>query len=131
MRNFVQWNKYVKGEAVCYSWKLDRVQVKITDEHYLNNFVDYVCNDNAGLLRDFDKIILLGDGNPIAIYPNNSQDLSDVKIYLESVKGTDIHTIVLSIGEYSSTFVDAEGIDATLGILNSVTKIQVRYMLNE
>ena len=33
----LDWKGYVKGEASCHSWKLKRVQVRITDTHYMNN----------------------------------------------------------------------------------------------
>ena len=58
MCEMISWKSYIKGEASCYSWKLDRVQVKITDSHYINNFVDHVIFNNVPLLHDFDKIIL-------------------------------------------------------------------------
>ena len=48
-------NDYKKGEVACFGWKLDRVQVRITDKHYINNFVDYVCSNNRMLL-DVDKL---------------------------------------------------------------------------
>ena len=124
-----EWTKYNKGEANCYSWKLERVQVKVTDSHYINNLVDHVTTDNKGLLRNIDKIILIGNGNPIALYPKDSIDLSDVCVYLESIKDTDIHTIVLSLGESSGIFVDTDAIEDTLAELNSVTKIEVRFII--
>ena len=58
LNKVTEWSKYKKGEANCYSWKLDRVQVKITDNHYINNFVDYVIGNGKGLLRNIDKIVL-------------------------------------------------------------------------
>ena len=30
-----EWNNYKKGEANCYSWKLDSVQVKINDNNHI------------------------------------------------------------------------------------------------
>lgn len=124
------WNNYKKGEANCYSWKLERVQVKITDNHFINNFVDYV-NENKQLLYDIDKIILIGNGGPIAIYPRNAEELKNVTIYLDSIKNTDIHTIVLSLGENSGVFVNSDLIEDVLAELNAHTKIEVRYILNE
>ena len=124
------WNNYKKGEANCYSWKLERVQVKITDNHFINNFVDYV-NENKQLLYDIDKIILIGNGAPIAIYPRNAEELKNVTIYLDSIKNTDIHTIVLSLGENSGVFVNSDLIEDVLAELNAHTKIEVRYILNE
>lgn len=123
------WRKYTKGEANCYSWKLNRVQAKITDSHYINNFVDYVVNENRGLLRDIDKIVLMGEGNPIAIYPKLPEDLSEVCVYLESIKDTDIHTILLSLAEDSGVLVDSDLIEDVLAEVNSVTRMEVRYLL--
>lgn len=131
MRKLTDWNKYKKGEANCYSWKLDRVQVKITDNHYINNFVDHVMNDGKWLLRNIDKIILLGNGRPIAIYPQSSKDLVDVTTYLESIKDTDIHTIVLSLAEYSGVFVNSDLIEEVLAELNAQTKIEIRFILED
>lgn len=131
MMNKTNWVKYNKGEVNCYSWKLARVQVKITDRHYINNFVDHVIFNNIQLLHDLDKIVLLGEGNPIAIYPKNTDNLNNVITYLGSIKNTDIHTVVISLGENSGIFVNSELIEDVLSELNAQTKIDVRYILNE
>ena len=131
MINKTNWNSYVKGEANCYSWKLERVQARITDSHYINNFVDHVVKENKGLLRDIDKIILLADGATIALFPKYSEDLTDVTTYLESIKDTDIHTVVLSLGEASGVFVNSDLIEDVLSELNATAKIEVRYILEE
>ena len=126
-----EWKNYKKGEANCYSWKLDRVQVRITDDHYIDNFVDYVVKENRQLLYDIDKIILLGSGMPIALYPKNAEDVKFVTTYLDSIKHTDIHTVVLSLAEFSGVFVNSDLIEEVLADLNAHTKIEVRYILNE
>ena len=131
LNKVTEWNNYKKGEANCYSWKLDRVQVKITDNHYINNFVDYVIGNGKGLLRNIDKIVLLGTGRPIAIYPSYSQDLVDVTTYLESIKDTDIHTILISLAENSGIFVNSDLIEEVLAELNARTKIEVRFILED
>lgn len=131
MMNKTNWVKYNKGEVNCYSWKLARVQVKITDRHYINNFVDHVIFNNIQLLHDLDKIVLLGEGNPIAIYPKNTDNLNNVITYLGSIKNTDIHTVVISLGENSGIFVNSELIEDVLSELNAQTKIDVRYILTE
>ena len=125
------WKNYKKGEASQYSWKLERVQVKINDSHYINNFVDHVIFNNVPLLHDIDKIILLGNGSPIAIFPKNTDQLNNVVTYLESIKNTDIHTIVISLGENSGIFVNGDLIESVLAELNAQTKIEVRYVLSE
>lgn len=124
------WNNYNKGEANCYSWKLNRVQAKISDPHYINNFVDHIVTGNRYILRDINKIVLFGSGNPIALYPMTSEDLNDVVVYLESIKDTDIHTVLISL-ECSGVFVDSDLIEDVLAELNAHTKIEVRYILNE
>ncbi len=124
------WKNYNKGEAACYSWKLERVQVKIVDSHYINNFVDYVIA-NSSILFDMDKIILIGDGKPIALFPKNTNDAKDITIYLESIKNTDINTIVISLGENAGMFVNSDLIEEVLSILNAQTKIEVRFVLSE
>lgn len=126
-----EWNNYKRGEANCYSWKLNRVQVKITDSHYINNFVDFVIHENRDLLRNIDKIILLGNGNPIAIFPKVPDDLSNVCIYLESIKNTDIHTIVISMAENSGVIVDSDLIEDVLARINSATRMEVRFILED
>ena len=126
-----EWKNYKKGEANCYSWKLDRVQVRITDDHYIDNFVDYVVKENRQLLYDIDKIILLGSGMPIALYPKNAEDIKFITTYLDSIKHTDIHTVVLSLAEFSGVFVNSDLIEEVLADLNAHTKIEVRYILNE
>lgn len=131
MIDITNWKNYKKGEASCYSWKLERVQVKITDSHYINNFVDHLIFDNVSLLHDIDKIILIGNGNPIAIYPKNTDQLNNVVTYLESIKNTDIHTVIVSLGENSGIFVNSDLIDEVLDELNAKTKIEVRYILSE
>ena len=131
MINKTNWVKYNKGEVNCYSWKLARVQVKITDSHYINNFVDHVIFNNIQLLHDLDKIVLLGEGNPIAIYPKNTDNLNNIISYLGSIKNTDIHTVVISLGENSGIFVNSEVIEDVLAELNAQTKIEVRYILSE
>lgn len=131
MMNKTNWVKYNKGEVNCYSWKLARVQVKITDSHYINNFVDHVIFNNIQLLHDLDKIVLLGEGNPIAIYPKNTDNLNNIISYLGSIKNTDIHTVVISLGENSGIFVNSEVIEDVLAELNAQTKIEVRYILSE
>lgn len=131
MMRKTDWNSYIKGEANCYSWKLERVQARITDNHYINNFVDHVIKTNKNLLRDIDKIILLGGGAPIALFPKDSEDLSDVTTYLESIKNTDIHTVVVSLAEYSGVFVNSDLIEDVLSELNASTKIEVRYIIEE
>ena len=130
MNNITNWNNYKKGEANCYSWKIERVQVKITDGHYINNFVDHVIQ-HKDILFNMDKIILLGNGNPIALYPKNTDDIKDITVYLESIKGTDIHTIVISLAEFSGVFVNSDLIEEVLEELNAHTKIEVRFVLSE
>lgn len=131
MIDVTNWNNYKKGEAACYSWKLERVQVKITDSHYINNFVDHIIFENVNLLYNFDKIILFGNGCPIALYPKNTENLSNIISYLDSIKNTDIHTIAISLGENSGVFVNSDLIEDVLGELNAHTKIKVRYLLSE
>ena len=127
----LDWKGYVKGEASCHSWKLKRVQVRITDTHYMNNFIDHVMNDNGFIIQNTDKIILFGNGRPIALFPSCSDNLSDVRVYLESVKNTDIHTIVLSLAENAGIFVNSDLIEDVLSELNATTKIEVRFILKD
>lgn len=128
--NITNWSNYKKGEANCYSWKIERVQAKITDGHYINNFVDHVL-EHKDILYNIDKIVLLGNGNPIALYPKNTNDIKDITIYLESIKGTDIHTVLLSLAEFSGVFVNSDLIEEVLGEINAHTKIEVRFVLSE
>ena len=129
--NITNWNNYVKGEANCYGWKMNRVQMKIEDSHYINNFVDYV-KSNSNVLRDLDRIVLINKkGNVIGIFPKCSEDLNDVLIYLDSIKNTDICTVLLSIGEGTCMFLNSDVIEDILAEINSATKIEVRFLLSE
>ena len=131
MLKVTNWNNYVKGEANCYGWKMNRIQMKITDSHYLNNFVDYV-KTNKDILRDLDRIVLINeDGKAIGIFPKCSEDLNDVLIYLDSIKGTDICTVLLSIGEGTCMFLNSDVIESILAEINSATKMEVRFLLSE
>jgi hypothetical protein len=130
MLNLTKWNDYKKGEVACFGWKLERVQVRLNDKHYISNFVDYVSSNNR-LLLDIDKILLFGEGKPIAIYPYNAENLTDITVYLDSIKNTDIHTVVLSLGENSGVFVNSDLIEEVLDELNAKTKMEVRYLLSE
>lgn len=130
MNNITNWNNYKKGEANCYSWKIERVQVKITDGHYIDNFVDHVLSHNE-LLYNIDKIVLFGNGDPVALYPKNTDDIKNITVYLESIKETDIHTVLLSLAEFSGVFVNSDLIEEVLEELNAHTKINVRFVLSE
>ena len=107
----LDWKGYVKGEASCHSWKFKRVQVRITDTHYMNNFIDHVMNDNGFILQNTDKIILFGNGKPIALFPSCSDNLS--------------------FAENAGIFVNSDLIEDVLSELNATTKIEVRFILKD
>lgn len=124
-----EWANYIKGEVTCYNWKLNRVQAKITEQYFINSFIDHVCKENISILRSLDKIVLIGTGRPVAIYPKEARELSDIIPYLESIKDTDIHTILISVVEDADMFLDSTYIDDILMEIKSVAKIEVRYVL--
>lgn len=124
-----EWASYIKGEVTCYNWKLNRVQARITEGYFINSFIDHVTKENKSLLRSLDKIVLIGNGDPIAIYPKEANELSDIIPYLESIKDTDIHTILISVVEDADMFLDSSTIDDILMEIKSVAKIETRYIL--
>lgn len=126
-----KWSDYIKGEVTSYNWRIKRVQVKIEESYFINNFVDHICDGHSSLLGTLDKIILIGKGNPIALYPKEAEDLNVIRIYLESIKNTDIHTILISVVEDSDLFIDSETIDDQLIEIKSVSKMKVRYLLRD
>ena len=95
--------------------------------------LDHFRNYNELVMSFCDKTnILFGDNATcIALYPKYSEDLKDVVVYLESIKNTDIHTVVLSIGNENTVLMDSDMIENILAELNATTKIDVRYILNE
>lgn len=125
------WSDYMKGEVTSYNWRIKRVQVKIEESYFINNFVDHVCDGSSSLLGTLDKIILIGNGNPIALYPKEADDLNVIKVYLESIKNTDINTLLISVVEDSDLFIDSETIDDQLIEIKSVSKMKVRYLLRD
>ena len=124
-----EWASYIKGEVTCYNWKLNRVQARITEQYFINSFIDHVCKDNPTLLRSLDKLVLIGNGDPIAIYPKEAKELTDITPYLDSIKDSDIHTILISVVEDADMFLDSTQIDDILMEIKSVAKIETRYIL--
>lgn len=133
MKNIIgPWNQYVNGDVINYNWKLQRVQARLEGEYYINNLVDYLIGEGKEVLYDIDKIVLLGGVKPIALYPQNSENVNvDIVPYLESIKNTDINKIIISVLEDGYLTVDTVAIDETLKALKSATKIDVRYILSE
>lgn len=132
MYKVTEWSNYLKGEVTCYSYKINRVQAKITEQYFINNFVDHVMSqDGVWILRNVDKIVLIGSHNNIALYPKDADDISVITTYLESIKDTDIHTILISVVENDEIFPDTANIDEVLMDIKSACKMQVRYVLQD
>lgn len=129
--NLTNWSAYTKGEVTNYNWRLNRVQVKIEGSYFINNFVDHVCETGTTLLDKLAKIVLIGGRRPIALYPQEAEDMNVIKVYLESIKNTDIHTILISVVEDADMFVDTEVVEDILLEIKSVAKIDVRYLLRD
>lgn len=129
--NLTKWSDFVKGEVTTYNWRINRVQAKIEDSYFINSFVDHVCEETTNLLSNLDKIILIGNGSPIALYPKDAEDLNVIRTYLTSIKDTDIHTLLLSVIEDADVFVDSDVIEDTLLEIKSVAKMKVRFLLRD
>lgn len=129
--NLTNWSAYTKGEVTNYNWRLNRVQVKIEGNYFINNFVDHVCDTGTSLLSKLAKIVLIGGRRPIALYPQEAEDMNVIRVYLESIKDTDIHTILISVVEDCDMFIDTDVVEDVLLEIKSVAKIEVRYLLRD
>ena len=125
------WMKFTKGDIVNKGFKIERIQLRITDSYFINNFVD-VIKDHLDVLNEVNKIMLKGDGAPIAIYPRDDDgNFSNTTTFLDSSKDTDINTIYISMAENNNGFMDTKLLDDTVVAIKGMSKIEIRYFLRD
>lgn len=125
------WMKFTKGDIVNKGFKIERIQLRITDSYFINNFVD-VIKDHLDVLNEVNKIMLKGDGAPIAIYPRDDDgNFSNTTTFLDSIKDTDINTIYISMAENNNGFMDTKLLDDTIVAIKGMSKIEIRYFLRD
>lgn len=125
------WIEFKKGDIVNKGFKIERIQLRITDSYFINNFVD-VIKDHLDVLNEVNKILLKGDGAPIAIYPRDDDgNFSNTTTFLDSIKDTDINTIYISMAENNNGFMDTKLLDDTVVAIKGMSKIEIRYFLRD
>lgn len=125
------WIEFKKGDIVNKGFKIERIQLRITDSYFINNFVD-VIKDRLDVLNEVNKIMLKGDGAPIAIYPRDDDgNFSNTTTFLDSIKDTDINTIYISMAENNNGFMDTKLLDDTVVAIKGMSKIEIRYFLRD
>lgn len=125
------WIEFKKGDIVNKGFKIERIQLRITDSYFINNFVD-VIKDHLYVLNEINKIMLKGDGAPIAIYPRDDDgNFSNTTTFLDSIKDTDINTIYISMAENNNGFMDTKLLDDTVVAIKGMSKIEIRYFLRD
>lgn len=125
------WIEFKKGDIVNKGFKIERIQLRITDSYFINNFVD-VIKDHLDVLNEVNKIMLKGDGAPIAIYPKDDDgNFSNTTTFLDSIKDTDINTIYISMAENNNGFMDTKLLDDTVVAIKGMSKIEIRYFLRD
>lgn len=126
-----EWVEFKKGDIVNKGFKIERIQLRITDKYFINNFVD-VIKDHLDVLNEINKILLKGDGAPIAIYPRDDDgNFSNTTTFLDSIKDTDINTIYISMAENNNGFMDTKLLDDTVVAIKGMSKIEIRYFLRD
>lgn len=126
-----EWVEFKKGDIVNKGFKIERIQLRITDRYFINNFVD-VIKDHLDILNEINKILLKGDGAPIAIYPRDDDgNFSNTTTFLDSIKDTDINTIYISMAENNNGFMDTKLLDDTVVAIKGMSKIEIRYFLRD
>lgn len=126
-----EWVEFKKGDIVNKGFKIERIQLRITDRYFINNFVD-VIKDHLDVLNEVNKIMLKGDGAPIAIYPRDDDgNFSNTTTFLDSIKDTDINTIYISMAENNNGFMDTKLLDDTVVAIKGMSKIEIRYFLRD
>lgn len=125
------WLEFKKGDIVNKGFKIERIQLRITDSYFINNFVD-VIKDHLDVLNEVNKIMLKGDGVPIAIYPRDDDgNFSNTTTFLDSIKDSDINTIYISMAENNNGFMDTKLLDDTVVTIKGMSKLEIRYFLRD
>lgn len=125
------WQEFKKGDIINKGFKIERIQLRITENYFINNFID-VIKEHLEVLNEVNKIMLKGDGSPIAIYPREDNGNFDKTVtFLDSIKDTDINTIYISMAENNIGFMDTKVLDDAVVSIKGMSKIEIRYFLRD
>jgi len=126
-----EWKEFKKGDIIDKGFRIERVQLKIDEKYFLDNFIDNLP-EHLDVLNDIDKIILKGDDEPIALFPKNDNEYFDNTIqFLNNIKDTDINTIFISMMENNNELLNTKVFDDSVYEIKLFTKIKIRYFLKE
>lgn len=126
-----EWKEFKKGDIIDKGFRIERVQLKIDEKYFLDNFIDNLP-EHLDVLNDIDKILLKGDNDPIALFPKNDNEYFDNTIeFLNNIKDTDINTIYISMMENNNQLLNTKVFDNSVQEIKLFTKIKIRYFLNE
>ena len=126
-----EWKEFKKGDIIDKGFRIERVQLKIDEKYFLDNFIDNLP-EHLDVLNDIDKIILKGDDEPIALFPKNDNEYFDNTIQiLNNIKDTDINTIFISMMENNNELLNTKVFDDSVYEIKLFTKIKIRYFLKE
>lgn len=126
-----EWKDFKKGDIIDKGFRIERVQLKIDEKYFLDNFIDNLP-DHLDVLNDIDKILLKGDNDPIALFPKNDDEyFSNTIEFLNNIKDTDINTIYISMMENNNQLLNTKVFDNSVQEIKLFSKIKIRYFLNE
>lgn len=126
-----EWKEFKKGDIIDKGFRIERVQLKIDEKYFLDNFIDNLP-EHLDVLNDIDKILLKGDNDPIALFPKNDNEYFDNTIeFLNNIKDTDINTIYISMMENNNQLLNTKVFDNSVQEIKLFSKIKIRYFLNE
>lgn len=124
------WKEFKKGDIVNKGFRIERIQLKIDDKYFLDNFIDNL-SDHLNVLNEVDRILLKLKGEPTAIFPKNDNEYFDNTVsFLETMK-EDIDEIFISMMEGNNELLNTKLFDDSVNEIKLFTKIQIRYFLKE
>lgn len=125
-----EWEDFKRGDIINKGFRIERIQLKIDEKYFIDNFIDNI-KDHLNVLNDIDKIIL-GDSDPIALFPKNDNDYFDNTVdLLDNIKDNDINVIYISMMEDNNELLNTKIFDDTVHEIKLFSKFKIRYFLKE
>lgn len=125
-----EWQDFKRGDIINKGFRIERIQLKIDEKYFIDNFIDNI-KDHLNVLNDIDKIIL-GDSDPIALFPKNDNDYFDNTVdFLDNIKDNDINVIYISMMEDNNELLNTKIFDDTVREIKLFSKFKIRYFLKE
>lgn len=125
-----EWQDFKRGDIINKGFRIERIQLKIDEKYFIDNFIDNI-KDHLNVLNDIDKIIL-GDSDPIALFPKNDNDYFDNTVdFLDNIKDNDINVIYISMMEGNNELLNTKIFDDTVHEIKLFSKFKIRYFLKE